>query len=53
MPSLFPMKHDEIESHRAVVPMSRRGSKQVYRASFASLMGADNCENVFCFFSHA
>src|SRR6266446_2665210 len=57
MPSLFPMRHDDLESHRAdlvsISPCRPVAQSQVYCVSFACLVRADNCANVFCFRSHA
>src|SRR5262249_1974023 len=51
MPSLFPMRHDDLESHRAdriFSPCRPVPQSQVYCVSFACLVRADNCANVFC-----
>src|SRR5258708_28056075 len=46
MPSLFPMRHDDLESHRAdrlFSPCRPVAQTQVYCFSFACLVRADNC----------
>src|SRR5258708_38236192 len=46
MPSLFPMRHDDLESHRAdrlFSPCRPVAQSQVYCVSFACLVRADNC----------
>src|ERR1700730_11192515 len=56
MPSLFPMRLDDLESHHAdrlFSPCRPVAQCQVYRVSFACLVRADNCANVFCFRSQA